>query len=227
MSPNSDWYDWYEWHAPYDDPASGLSRRLSWVQDRIRVALDEAPPGPVRLISLCAGQGRDVLGVLAVHRRRGDVTARLVELDSRNTAVAERLRAEAGLNGVEIVTGDAGPASAYADLAPANVVVACGMFGNMTDAGIERMIGYCTQLCETGGTVVWTRGRSVRRAPDLVPQVCTWFEERGFDRVRVSDPEYGQCVGAHRFTGTPVPLDADATIFTFTGYEQEAGQSRS
>jgi hypothetical protein len=23
-------------------------------------------------------------------------------------------------------------------------------------------------------------------------------------------------VGAHRFTGTPTPLDADATMFTFT-----------
>jgi hypothetical protein len=40
--------DWYAWHALYDDPDSGLSRRLSWVRDRIRVALDEAPPGPVR-----------------------------------------------------------------------------------------------------------------------------------------------------------------------------------
>ena len=49
--------DWYAWHAPYDDPDSGLSRRLSWVQDRVRAALDEAPPGPLRAISLCAGQG--------------------------------------------------------------------------------------------------------------------------------------------------------------------------
>jgi hypothetical protein len=40
--------DWYDWHAHYDDPGSGLSRRLSWVQDRIRAALDGAPPGPVR-----------------------------------------------------------------------------------------------------------------------------------------------------------------------------------
>ena len=62
--------DWYNWHAPYGDPSSGLSLRLSWVQERIRAALDETPPGPIRLISMCAGQGHDVLGALPDHPRR-------------------------------------------------------------------------------------------------------------------------------------------------------------
>lgn len=219
---------WSDWHADYDDPDSGLSRRLSWVQDRLRVALDDAPPGPVRLISLCAGQGRDVLGVLPHHPRRADVAARLVELDPHNTEVAAALAAEAGLalgdgpGKVEIVTGDASKTSQYTDLASAGVVLACGLFGNMTDEDIERVTGYCTQLCATGGTVIWTRGRGARAlphkpdTPDLVPQVCAWFEERGFERLWVSDPEYPQCCAAHRFTGTPAPLEPDATMFTFT-----------
>lgn len=95
-------------------------------------------------------------------------------------------------------------------------MLACGLFGNMPDAGIERTIGYCMQLCATGGTVVWTRGR---RKPDLVPRVCAWFEERGFERVWLSDPAYRQCCGAHRFTGTPAPLDEDAVMFTFTDHD--------
>src|ERR1700722_13324105 len=163
--------DWHDWHVLYDDPESGLSRRLSWVQDRIRVALDEAPPGPVRAISLCAGQGRDLIGVLSGHPRRGDVTGRLGELDPRNTAVARRLAAEAGLGNLEIVTGDASLTSQYADVAPADLVLACGLFGNMTNADIERTSGYYTQLCATAGTVVWTRGRWAGGTPDLVPQV--------------------------------------------------------
>ena len=128
--------DWYDWHAYYDDPGSGLSRRLSWVQDQIRAVLDDAPPGPIRAISLCAGQGLDLIGVLADHPRRADVTARLVELDPRNTEVAARLVAEAGLTTVEIVTGDASLTSQYADLGPADLVLACGLFGNMTDADV-------------------------------------------------------------------------------------------
>ena len=213
--------DWYAWHAPYDDPSSELSLRLSWVQDRIRAALEEAPPGPVRLISMCAGQGRDVLGALAGHPRRGDVTARLVERDPRNTEAARRLAAGSGLGNVGIVTGDAALTSQYADLAPAGVVLACGMFGNMTDANVERVISYRTQLCAAGGTVIWTRARS-RFEPDgpaPVPQACAWFEERGFDRVWVSPPRYQSCCGAHRFTATPAPLEPDATMFAFRPFQ--------
>jgi len=129
--------DWYDWHADYDRPGSGLAQRLGLVQDQIRVALDAAPAGPLRAISLCAGQGRDLIGALASHPRRDDVTARLVELDPRNTAVARRLAATAGLTRVQVVTGDAARASHYEALAPANLVLACGLFGNITEADIE------------------------------------------------------------------------------------------
>jgi hypothetical protein len=215
--------DWYAWHSGYDDPGSGLSRRLSWVQDRIRAALDEAPPGPLRVISMCAGQGRDIIGVLAEHPRRDDVTARLVERDPRNTEFAARLAAEAAVPGVQIVTGDAARAGAYADLVPADLVLACGLFGNMTNADIERTIGYCAQLCAAGGTVVWTRARW---APDLVPRICAWFEERGFERVWLSSPDYHQCVGAHRRAGAPLPLEADAVMFTMNNHERLTGPVR-
>src|SRR5437867_2671389 len=81
--------DWRTWHDEYDDPRSRMARRLHVVQTQIRAALDHSPSGPLRVISLCAGQGRDLLGVLADHPRRDDVRARLVELDARNTALAE------------------------------------------------------------------------------------------------------------------------------------------
>jgi hypothetical protein len=209
--------DWYDWHAPYDNPSSLHSLRLSWVQGRIRAALDEARPGPIRLISLCAGQGRDVLAVLPGHPRCRDVTARLVELDPRNTEAARGLAAASGLGNVEVVTGDAALTSQYADLAPAQVVLACGMFGNMTDANVERAISYCTQLSSTGGTVIWTRARTRFEpgGPAPVPQACAWFEKRGFERVWLSDPRYEPCCGAHRFTASPAPLEPGAVMFTF------------
>jgi len=142
----------------------------------------------------------------------------------RNTAAAARLASDAGLGNVEIVTGDASLISQYADLAPADLVLACGLFGNMANAHIEATIGYCAQLCAMGGTVIWTRGRW---APDLVPQVCAWFEERDFERVWLSGPEYGQCTGAHRRTAPPVPLDPGAVMFAFTSHDIKTGPSRS
>lgn len=205
--------DWYAWHQDYDDPDSALARRLAAVQDQIQAALDVAPPGPLRAVSVCAGQGRDLIGVLTAHPRRADVVARLVELDPRNTAVARATAESAGLPGVEVVTADAALTDSYAGQVPAYLVLACGVFGNITDADVERTVGYCAQLCAHGGTVVWTRGRWV---PDLVPRVCDWFAGRGFEQVWVSDPAERWGVAAHRFAGTPVPLERGARMFTFT-----------
>src|SRR2546423_4781084 len=117
--------DWYAWHGDYDVPGSVIALRLTAVQERIAAALDEFPAGPVTVLSLCAGQGRDLLGVLAGHPRRDDVTARLVELDPRNVEVARRTATEAGLSGVEVVVGDAALSDHYAGLAPADLVLAC------------------------------------------------------------------------------------------------------
>jgi hypothetical protein len=204
--------DWHAWHDGYDEPGTRLARRLAAVQDQIRVALDAAPLGPLHAVSLCAGQGRDLIGALARHPRGADVTARLVELDPRNAAAARDAAAAAGLPGVEAVTADAALTEQYAGLVPADLVLVCGMFGNMTADDIRRTIGFCTQLCAHGGTVIWTRNR---QEPDQVPRICDWFAEDGFALVRVSDPAEGWGVGAHRFTANPVPLERGARMFRF------------
>lgn len=206
----SDGWSWAAWHQEYDVPGSGLAQRLAAVQAQIAATLDQAPPGPLRVISMCAGQGRDLIGVLAGHPRGRDVTARLVELDPDLAADARQQAAAAGLPQVEVVTGDAAEPAAYAGLVPADLVLACGVFGNISHEDIRQTIARLPQFCTAGGTVIWTRGRW---APDLVPQVCAWFEEQGFERCWVADPPLG--AGAHRFTGTPQPLAAGPGMFTF------------
>jgi hypothetical protein len=206
--------DWHAWHDDYDNADTTLARRLAVVQERIRDALADAPSGPLRVVSMCAGQGRDLIGVLAGHPRRDDVTARLVELDPRNTAEARQAAKDAALDQIEVVTADASLTDSYAGLVPAHLVLACGVFGNITGDDISRTIGYCTQLCAPGGTVVWTR---YRKSPDLVPQICNWFGERGFELLWVSEPDSGFGVGAHRFAGQPRPLAMGEQMFTFVG----------
>lgn len=205
--------DWRAWHEEYDNPGSTLAERLTVVRERIAEALDAAPAGPLRLLSLCAGQGRDVIPVLAGHPRGGDVTARLIELDPELAQAARRAAEAAGLGALEVVTGDAGVTSACTGLAPASIVLACGIFGNISEADIRRTIGCCTQLCANGGTVIWTRGRF---KPDLVPQICDWFADCGFELLWLSEPGRQYGVGAHRFTGEPAPLAAGTRMFTFT-----------
>lgn len=208
--------DWNAWHDRYDVADSWMARRLRAVQEQARLALDGAPVGPLKVISLCAGEGRDLLPVLADHPRRDDVRARLVELDPRNSGVASEAARRARLNNVEVVTGDAGLVDHYRDMAPADLLLVCGVFGNITDTDIERTVGACGQLCKTGGTVIWTRHRA---APDCVPLICDWFEGQGFELQWLSEPDAGYGVGAHRFAGAPRPLRTGTRMFDFVGYD--------
>jgi len=208
--------DWHNWHDAYTSPGSPLTRRLDTVRERIRHVLDEAPPGPVRVVSVCAGQGHDLIGSLADHPRRADVRARLVELDPRNTAAARESAAALGLDGVEVVTGDASVTDAYLGAVPADLVLVVGVFGNVTVEDIERTTGFLARMCVPGGTVIWSRNR---KAPDVFPRVCGWLEERGFEQVWQSEPDARQGVGVHRFTGKPSPLTPGERIFAFVGYD--------
>lgn len=209
--------DWQAWHEDYDRPGSWLAERLKVVQQQIEVVLDNSPAGPLRVVSLCAGQGRDLLEVLAGHPRRDDVRARLVELDPGNTRAAEDMVKATGLTGVEVVTADAAETAHYAGLVPADLVLVCGLFGNITEPDIRRTVRCCTSLCRTGGTVIWTRQRDV---PDRVPSICEWFEELGFQRQWLSEPAAVFGVGVHRFEGRPQPLPADTRMFEFVGYDR-------
>lgn len=205
--------DWHAWHDRYDEPDSPLARRLAVVQDRTARFLDAAPPGDIRVLSMCAGQGRDLLGVLEHHPRRADVSALLVELEPRNTAAARERVRQLGLERVEVLTGDAALTDNYRSHAPADLVLACGVFGNIVPEDIEHTIAHCAALCAPGGATIWTRHR---REPDLVPRICDWFAQNGFTLEFVTEPgDFG--VGVHRRTGSPRRLVPGATMFTFVG----------
>ena len=201
--------DWVEWHRSYDEAGSDLSQRLLVVQRQIAGALDRAPRGPVRVVSICAGQGRDLLGALVDHPRRADVRARLVELDPRNADVARA----AGRDNVEVVTGDASFTTAYEGMVPADVVLVCGVFGHVTDDDIRQTIHRLPELCAAGATVVWTRGGS---DPALRQTARRWFVEEGFDEVAFESGGTGAWgVGANRLRVPPRPYDPGVRLFTF------------
>ncbi|HEX3711998.1 MAG TPA: class I SAM-dependent methyltransferase family protein [Trebonia sp.] len=205
--------DWVEWHRDYDDPGSLLSRRLELVQGHLRAELDHAAAGDIRLISLCAGQGRDVIGVLAGHPRRDDVRARLVELDGRNVAFARQAAQAAGLSGVEVLQADAGMTDACAGAVPAQIVVVCGIFGNITVSDIQATVAALPSLCAPGALVLWTRHRG---PPDQTPAIRSWFGEAGFRKEAFDISHDGfMSVGANRLTGEPAALMPGQRLFTF------------
>jgi hypothetical protein len=213
--------DWVEWHREYDDSSSLLSQRLELVQRHLRTELDRVPAGDIRLISLCAGQGRDVIGVLAEHPRRDDVRIRLVELDERNVAAARRAAHVAGLDCVEVLQADAGTTDACAGAVPAQIVMACGIFGNISADDIKVTVSALPSLCAPGALVLWTRHRC---PPDLTPAIRSWFREAGFREERFDVSHDGfMSVGAHRLTGKAAALVPCQRLFTFMA---EGGEGR-
>jgi predicted RNA methylase len=213
---------WVRWHEPYEDPASPLSVRLRVVQSHIRQALQSAEPGPLRIVSLCAGQGRDVIDVLADHPRSGDVAALLVELDPELVAFARRRAADAGLAAqVSVVEGDASQCRWYADMVPAHLVLVCGVFGNISEEDIAGTIAALPGFCQPQGSVIWTRHR---RQPGVVDRIRADFAAAGFEEVSFEAPDsYVLAVGHHRFLGppprpgSPAAFDPERRLFEFVG----------
>lgn len=206
--------DWLAWHRPYDEAGSPLQLRLAAVQAHVRRALGARPPGAIRVVSMCAGQGRDLLEVLVDHPRRADVTAHLVELDERNVDLARTTVDGAGLTGVGVIQADASFTTAYEGLVPADLLLVCGVFGNITDTDIHTTVGALSSLCAPRATVIWTR---YPRDPELLPAVDGWFRDAGFELVSLETGPDGRQfgVGVHRLTAMPQPYRPGVRLFTF------------
>ena len=210
--------DWVDWHARYDEPGSSLARRLLVVQEDIRhaLAIAGAESGQeVRAISMCAGDGRDLLPVLAERRTGPRVRALLVEMHP-GLADRARNRAEAlDLAGVEVLTGDAGTTTAYAGFGPAHVVLACGVFGNITPEDGARTVVGLRSLTAPGGIVIWTRGR--QPASDPSGDVRSWFDAEGFVELAFTAPMDDRFrVGMNRLPKDRAqPFTAGSRLFSF------------
>jgi hypothetical protein len=119
-----------------------------------------------------------------------------------------------GLTGVEVVEGDAGAIDSYADAVPADLVMFCGVFGNIVPADVERTVRALPQLCAPGATVIWTRGS---HEPDIRDAIRGWFADTGFEEVSFDAPDDVEwSVGVHRLTAPPQPFTPGHHLFTFT-----------
>ena len=204
--------DWVAWHADYDT-SSPLARRLAVVQEQVGRSIAERVGTPIRVLSLCSGEGRDLIAPLSAAKPAVEVRGLLVELDPILAKRAREGIADAGLEGLEVREGDAGTTATFADAVPADVLLLCGIFGNISDEAIERTVRALPAVCAPGATVIWTRHR---RPPDLTPAIRRWFREAGFRHdafVRV--PDSTGSVGVEQLSGPPRPFESGLRLFEF------------
>ena len=206
---------WVAWHDRYDDPDSALSHRLAVVRRRIGEALDGALPGPITVVSMCAGQGRDLLGALDAHPRRDDVRARLVELDEDNVAFARASARAAGLDeaNVEIVRGDASDTTRTRAWCPptwCSCAASSATFPTTTSGTRScRSPRSAHPVPRWSGRVGGTRPTSRRPSGAGSPMRASTRWRSTSRRVSNS------ASGTHRYTGDAKPFVPGVHLFTF------------
>jgi len=205
--------DYQEWLRQYDDPESGVSWRLRTAQGYLRDALDRRP-GPLRVLSLCSGDGRDVLDVLSERQDADRASAVLVELHPEIAQQARERAAAGGLARVEVRTADAGTTDSFDTAVPADLVLLVGIFGNISDADVQRTVRAAPQLCAPGAVLLWSRGR---HREDINDDIRRWFAESGFTELDYAthDSRSRPSLGAMRYDGDPQPLVPGQQLFTF------------
>jgi hypothetical protein len=205
--------DYEQWLHRYDDPGSSLSWRLSLVQAWLRDDLDHRS-GPVQVLSVCAGDGRDIIDVLASRDDASRVRSVLLEA---HPGIADRARdraASAGIAGVTVRTCDAADTAKYTDAVPAEVVLLVGIFGNISRTDISRTIATAPQFCAPGATVIWSRGRD---RDDINDDIRAEFAKAGFVELAYAESDLPSrpALGSLRYNGPSVPLGATQHLFTF------------
>lgn len=211
--------DWARWHNHYDIPGSPLANRLAGVRDQLRRALtDMGEDDVLRLVSVCAGEGRDLLPVLAESRGGPRVSALLLELDPTLADRAHATAAALGLSDVEVRAADAGLADTYLGLPPVNLMMVCGVFGHTSLEDAHRIIDTLPALLSPGGVVIWTRSRG-RSGHDHSLDIRASILARGFAELSfASTADHFFRVGMNQLTTRPEhssPPLPGTRIFTF------------
>jgi hypothetical protein len=120
--------------------------------------------------------------------------------------------------------GDASTTDAYDGAVPAEVVMVCGVFGNVPDDDIRTTVEALPMLCAPGGVVIWTR---YPRDGSVLATIDAWFRGTGFGRVALETGVDGRRwgVGVHRFAGASQPWRAGVRLFSFVADPDPRGRN--
>jgi 2-polyprenyl-3-methyl-5-hydroxy-6-metoxy-1,4-benzoquinol methylase len=205
------WSGWPE--LAYERPK--YRERLRVVQEQIAQCLDEAPHTPLRILSMCAGDGRDVIGVLQSDCQRREVEAYLLELNGQSvTAGIKRAKASGLENVIRFIHADATAYSTYRDLAPFDIVLVCGVWGHVPAQDRAKLIRALASFCKPGASVIWTL--KISQGEHRLAEVRTQFDTACWSPVRqvlTSDRKLAVCTYVYR--GATLEVPANGQIFSF------------
>lgn len=118
---------------------------------------------------------------------------------------------------IEIVCGDAGNSDAYEGAVPVNLLLCCGVFGNITESDIRNTINFWPMLCARQATVIWTRGAFDH---DLRPQIREWVKSTGFEELSFDGENEKYGVGVAKMIRDSEPYRKGVQFFRFVPEKQ-------
>ena len=138
------------------------------------IAVDVLDPQPdEHIIELCSGRGNKTLAIATRMRGTGKVEA--VEIDAGKNEIAKQRLADAGLNNVEIIEGEA--TQSREDQADAILLdapcSALGILGRQPEARWRKSPSDPERLAELQGAMLLAAARSLRSGGRMVYSVCT------------------------------------------------------
>jgi hypothetical protein len=210
-------HDWALWHRHYEK-SRPLQRRLRAVCAQIRQAIGECAPGPIRVASVCSGDGRDIINALSKHSRQADARVWLLDTNVEAVRRGRALAAAAGMTQeLEFVPADASQAASYAGIVPVDVLVS-GVLGHLRHADVGQFIQYLPTLCRRGASVIWNRHLVLHEGGTQVPSIRRQLHQAGFEEAHFETASRnGFVVGRARFIGRPQPFNARPRLFEFVG----------
>nr|WP_253219607.1 class I SAM-dependent methyltransferase family protein [Pseudomonas chlororaphis] len=198
-----------------------MQARLVEVSQQVADAINALESPRVQILSLCAGDGRDLLKVLLSGHTSKAVDATLIELDQVLVEQGRKAFAEHGLGDiVRFRCADATLFSSYRDLPKAELVMVCGVFGNVRGDHVERLIFSLKGFCRPDARVVWTRSLNEfddgEAAADWIRRcfALAGFRESAFKRT--SEGTFG--VGSFIYEGEQECLPSTGQIFEFSAF---------
>jgi hypothetical protein len=213
--------DWAKWHDNYKvSPA--LKERLSIVRKHLSKCCISLPKGSIKIISICSGDGRDLLGLMEYHPRKQDVSALLVENNEELVDTGRKSIHEAGFETqLKLVLSDATLFSTYDNYCPANIVLFSGVFGNVRVEETPNIIRNLRSLCNTDSYIIWTRHCRVNNGLKHIEFIRNQFTENDFEETYYEQTADGTfIIGTNKFCGNKIDLSAETKLFDFVGYDK-------
>jgi len=137
-----------------------------------------------------------------------------VELDEDLAEAARTTAAALELTSVRVECADAGDPAVFAAHLPVDLLLLCGIFGNIEEPDIRATVAAATAMVTPGGFAIWTRGPM---QPDLRPAIRRWFEDAAFEEVTYDGEPAPYGVGMARRTDAPADVNPlPDRLFTFT-----------